>query len=140
MSLLTFTYATLHTFLHYAGDFLRLELFTDLTKANKSLTFDDILDAEITIFDYIETQVLHKATGRVYADGILVYDNGVVVINTSPDFSYDSSDRKTRIDIHTGETVNFTPGAYTLKLVLRFKTEDELTFVYKDALQVMRNI
>lgn len=135
-----YVYSTSMFIEHYAGDSLKLSLYTDLQATNETLEFDDIIAADLTVRDYNDVVVLTKSTGVVFNNGIPVTNNGNPVYNTSPDFSYNSGTSRTLINIREGETEDFLPGAYTVEVVLKFKNGETITYLYEDALQILSKL
>jgi len=132
-------YSTLHTFLHYADDYIKLLLHTDITKGGSTLAFKDIVCSDFSLTDYNDIVVFSLSSGYVFDNEELVMDNGSIVYNTNDVFSYSSTDYFTWVYIKCGSLKDLWSGCYSIKLQLRFITGEILTFRYKEALQILCN-
>lgn len=136
---MSYLQSTKQVFLTYTGDYIKLLLYADISREFSSLTFDDAIDSELSIYDTEGVLRLRKINGRVSHSSVVVCNGGIVVLNTSPDFEFDSTNSLVGVVINAGETSWFFPGMYSIKLSITFENNRVFTYNYKDALQILQS-
>lgn len=136
---MSYLQSTKPVFFTYAGDYIKLLLYADIVRGFSDLTFADVVDTEFYVYDSVGELKLSKLTGRVFYDGVLVYNGTQVVVNTSADFEFDSENLVAGVILNEGDTAEFLPGVYDVKLVITFENNKVFTYTYRGALQFLRS-